>query len=110
MRRKMYFRNVEAIYTLNSILLNPLIEYKAYSGKWLYASRSGGGGIHSAFPFGLPVTRDFWIVLKENSLLFEGQSSMMYAFTAMFGDDETDEDNFNFYIDCDEDDVMVRLI
>jgi len=105
MKRKMYLRNTESIYTLSSIVLDPLIEDKTYRGGWLYASRSGGGGIHSAFPFGLS-EQEFWIVLKENSLLFEKQRN----FTAMFGDDKYDFDNFNFYIDCDEGDVMVRLI
>jgi len=110
MRQKLYYRNTEAVYTLISILLNPLIEYKTYSGGWLYASRSGGGGIHSAFPLGPPVTRDFLIVLKENSLLFEGERSMFYAFTAMLGYDEVDEDSFNVYVNCVEGDVMVKLI
>jgi len=110
MRRKMYFRNVEAIYTLNSILLNPLIEYEIFGGT-VYATPPGRG-IFSV-PIFDSITKDFWIVLRENSLLFEVQERRRFVtnrFTAMFGDDETDENSFNFYIDCDEGDVMVRLI
>ena len=110
MRRKMYYRNTEAIYTLNSILLNPLIEYETFGGT-VYATPPGRG-IFSA-PIFDSITKDFWIVSRENSLLFEVQERRRFVtnrFTAMFGVDETDEDNFNFYIDCDEDDVMVRLV
>jgi len=110
MRRKIYHRNTEAIYTLNSILLNSLIEYKTFGGT-VYATPPGRG-IFST-PIFDSITKDFWIVSRENSLLFEVQERRRFVtnrFTAMFGDDETDEDSFNFYIDCDEDDVMVRLI
>jgi len=105
MRRKIYQRNTEAIYTLNSILLNPLIRYTAPQSGMFYARR--GGGIYSPSPFG-NVPRTFWIVLKGNSLLFEG--SKMSNFTAMLGKDKLNENNFNFYIDCDEEELTVKLI
>jgi len=102
----MYFRNTEAVYTLNSILLNPSIRYTAPQSGFFYARRSGGG-IYNPSPFG-NVRRTFWIVLKGNSLLFEG--STMSNFTAMLGKNKLDENNFNFYIDCDEEELEVNLI
>jgi len=107
MRRKSYHRNTEAVYTLSSILLNPLIEYKIFGGQ-VYATPPGRGTF--SVPVFDSITKDFWIVSRENSLLFEGERSMFYAFTAMLGYDEVDEDSFNVYVNCVEGDVMVKLI
>ena len=107
MKRKMYLRNTESIYTLSSIVLDPLIEDKTYRGGWLYASRSGGGGIHSVSPFS-PMGREFWFVLRgiEATLEFNWSS----AIPEFIAELDKDVDNPVFHIDCDEGDVMVRLI
>ena len=102
----MYYRNTEAIYTLNSILLNPLIRYRASRGMF-YASRSGGGGIHSGSPFSSG-EREFWFILRgiEATLSFDW-SDMIPEFIAEL---DKDVDNPVFHINCDEEELEVNLI
>ena len=110
MKRRMYYRNTEAVYTLSSILLNPLIEYKTFGGT-VYATAPGKEILNA--PIFDSITKDFWIVLRESSLLFSIQERRRFvinSFTAMLGFDETDEGSFNFYVNCDEEELTVNLI
>jgi hypothetical protein len=92
MRRRMYYRNVEAVYTLSSILLNPLIRY---------------GGIRSTSGFD-PTVKMFWFVLTgiEATLEFDWSS----AIPEFIAELDKDVDNPVFHINCDEEELEVNLI